>query len=53
MPFEVGDQVVDRSGYRGAVVRVTSWRGSRWYDVRFERGTAVRYDYDLQLRKQI
>lgn len=47
MPFERGDKVVDRSGFKGTVVGVTDHRGSRWYDVRFERGVAVRYDYDL------
>lgn len=48
--FKVGDLVVDRSGFEGSITLVTEWRGSRWYDVRFDRGSAVRYDEDLQLR---
>ena len=45
--FKVGDKVVDSSGFRGSVRKVTEWKGSTWYDVRFERGEAVRYDADL------
>jgi hypothetical protein len=44
--------VVDRSGYRGVVVLVTEWKGARWYDVRFERGDAVRSDSDLTIDTQ-
>lgn len=47
--FQRGDRVIDRSGFRGAVSNVTVWEGSVWYDVRFERGTSVRYDEDLAL----
>jgi hypothetical protein len=52
-PFKVGDKVVDRGGYRGSIVQVTEWRGSRWYDVRImdgcrSLGVAVRYDGDLK-----
>lgn len=47
--FKIGDMVVDKGGYRGTITDVTEWRGSRWYDVRFERGAAVRYDGDLVL----
>jgi hypothetical protein len=48
--FERGDPVIDRSGFEGTVVKVTRWRGSVWYDVRFRSGVAVRYDYDLKLK---
>ena len=47
--FKVGDRVIDRDGFRGAVRNVTEWRGSVWYDVRFSTGEAVRYDNDLQI----
>ena len=43
----VGTKVMDRSGYPGTIIVVTEWRGSRWYNVRFLSGTAVRYDDDL------
>ena len=46
--FQVGDKVVDRDGYKGTIRKVTEHRGSVWYDVRFERGEAVRYDPDLK-----
>ena len=45
--FKRGDRVVDRDGFKGTVMRVTEWEGSRWYDVRFSGGQAVRYDSDL------
>lgn len=45
--FKIGDRVVDRDGFKGAVVLVTEHEGARWYDVRSERGTAVRYDNEL------
>jgi hypothetical protein len=45
--LQVGTKVIDRDGFKGAITLVTEWHGSRWYDVRFERGTAVRYDSDL------
>lgn len=48
--FKVGDKVVDRDGFKGVITLVTEWRGSHWYDVRFDRGEAVRYDSDLTLR---
>ena len=48
--FKVGDKVIDRDGFKGVITLVTEWRGSHWYDVRFERGEAVRYDSDLTLR---
>ena len=47
--FKVGDKVVDRDGFKGTISKVTEWNGSRWYDVRFPSGTAVRYDSDLTL----
>lgn len=46
--FQVGDKVVDRDGFKGTIRKVTEWRGSCWYDVRFEHGEAVRYDRDLK-----
>jgi hypothetical protein len=46
--FQVGDKVIDRDGYLGTIRKITKWRGSRWYDVRFSSGEAVRYDNDLQ-----
>jgi len=47
--FQTSDRVIDRSGFRGTVVNVTELEGSVWYDVRFDRGVAVRYDADLSL----
>lgn len=49
--FSLGQHVVDRSGFAGTIVKVTEWRGCVWYDVRFPRGGAVRYDADLTLRE--
>ncbi|MDE2096886.1 MAG: hypothetical protein KGL39_06525 [Patescibacteria group bacterium] len=48
--FRIGDKVMDRDGRQGIVKLVTEWRGSIWYDVRFEHGEAVRYASDLILR---
>lgn len=49
--LKLGTRVVDRDGYKGTIVKVTEWHGSRWYDVRFGySGTAVRYDGDLTVR---
>lgn len=45
--LKIGTRVVDRDGFIGTIMSVTENRGSRWYDVRFERGEAVRYDSDL------
>lgn len=45
--LKVGAKVIDRDGFRGTITQVTDWRGSRWYDVRFPGGGAVRYDQDL------
>lgn len=47
--FAVGNTVEDRSGFRGVITSVTCHDGSVWYDVRFDRGVAVRYDSDLEL----
>jgi hypothetical protein len=49
--FKLRDRVIDRGGFKGTIVLVTEWRGSVWYDVRFERGSAVRYDSDLTLQE--
>ena len=46
--IKVGTKVVDQSGFRGTVTKITEWKGSRWYDVRFQSGEAVRYDNDLR-----
>lgn len=43
----IGTKVVDRDGFHGTIRKVTEWNGSRWYDVRFPSGDAVRYDADL------
>ncbi len=48
--FKVGDKVVDRDGFNGVVTKVTHFGGSHWYDVRFSRGEAVRYESDLVSR---
>ena len=45
--FQIGDKVTDRDGFKGTITLVTIWEGSIWYDVRFSRGEAVRYDNDL------
>ena len=47
--FAIGTKVIDAAGYIGRIVRVTEFKGSRWYDVRFPRGEAVRYESDLRL----
>lgn len=47
--FTIGTKVIDRDGFAGTIVAVTEWRGSRWYDVRFAGGVAVRYDADLRV----
>jgi hypothetical protein len=47
--FKIGQEVMDRDGFRGTVMKVTHWEGSVWYDVRFGRsGEAVRYNSDLE-----
>lgn len=50
--FKRGDKVIDRSGFTGSITNVTIWEGSVWYDVRFDRGEAVRYDEDLTLVRE-
>ena len=47
--FQVGTKVVDRDGFKGTIRKITEWNGSRWYDVRFDSGEAVRYDADLRV----
>lgn len=47
--FRVGAKVIDCDGFQGTIVKITEWNGSRWYDVRFPRGEAVRYEADLTL----
>jgi hypothetical protein len=47
--FEIGTKVIDLDGFRGVVRNVTRYNGSVWYDVRFERGEAVRYPSDLKV----
>jgi hypothetical protein len=49
--FQVGDKVMDRDGFKGTIRKITFHDGSHWYDVRFERGEAVRYDSDLELAR--
>jgi hypothetical protein len=51
--LSVGTHVVDRSGYRGVITLVTEWKGARWYDVRFDRGDAVRSDSDLTIDARV
>jgi hypothetical protein len=43
----IGTKIIDRDGFKGTIRAITEFKGSRWYDVRFERGEAVRYDRDL------
>ena len=43
----VGTKIVDRDGFRGTITLVTHHAGSFWYDVRFDRGSAVRYPEDV------
>lgn len=45
--IKVGTIVKDRDGFVGAVTAVTEHDGSIWYDVRFNRGEAVRWPRDL------
>jgi len=45
--FKAGDRVIDRDGFHGVVTGITYYNGSHWYDVRFDAGTAVRYESDL------
>jgi hypothetical protein len=47
----IGTKVVDRDGRSGTVRNVTEWNGSRWYDVRFQSGEAVRYDADITVQE--
>ena len=51
--FELGNKVIDRDGFRGSIVTVCEWndQAQTWYEVRFDRGTAIRFDADLQLDK--
>ena len=44
----VGTKIVDLDGFAGTIVKVTTWEGSTWYDVRFKGGTAVRYRGDVK-----
>jgi hypothetical protein len=50
--FKVGDKVQDRDGIKGVIADITHWDGSHWYDVRFDRGTAVRFDRDLSIQEE-
>ncbi len=43
----VGTKVVDRDGFKGTISKIVEFNGSRWYEVRFEPGEAIRYDYEL------
>jgi hypothetical protein len=45
--FTTGQNVQDRDGFKGRIVKVTQFDGSVWYDVKFPSGTAVRSDSDL------
>jgi hypothetical protein len=45
--LHVGTEVADRDGHIGTISKVTEWRGSLWYDVRFASGESVRYPRDL------
>ncbi|WP_027163391.1 hypothetical protein [Mesorhizobium sp. WSM1293] len=44
-----GTRVIDRDGFIGSICNTTDHDGSFWYDVRFERGDAVRYPRDLRV----
>lgn len=46
-PLPVGTRVTDRDGFEGTINNITHHAGSFWYDVRFERGVAVRYASDI------
>lgn len=48
--FNAGQDVVDQSGFKGRIAKVVQYEGRCWYEVRFERGVAVRYDEDLSLQ---
>lgn len=49
--MKVGDKVVDRDGFQGVIVGQTVCKGAVWYfDVRFDRGVAVRFPNDLSFR---
>lgn len=47
--FKTNDKVIDLAGFIGTIIKVTEHKGSRWYDVRFPSGVAVRYDHELKL----
>ena len=49
MEIIVGSKVVDLSGFRGVVYEITYYEGRKWYNVRFERGCAVRFPEELTL----
>lgn len=46
-PLPIGTTITDRDGYCGTITNITHFDGSHWYDVRFDRGSAVRYDSDI------
>lgn len=43
----IGTKVVDRDGFKGSISNITHHNGSFWYDVRFDRGSAVRFHEEL------
>jgi hypothetical protein len=47
--FAHGTRVIDRDGFIGSICNITDHNGSFWYDVRFERGSAVRYPGDVRV----
>lgn len=47
--FHLGAKVVDLDGFNGIIVGVTNHNGAVWYDVRFDRGIAIRFPYELKL----
>lgn len=45
--FKINDRVRDTDNREGTISGVTIYEGSVWYDVRFDRGTVVRYPEEL------
>jgi hypothetical protein len=42
-----GTEIIDLDGRQWTVMKIVEFKGSRWYEVRNDRGTAVRYDSDI------
>ncbi len=46
--YEIGTRIKDKDGFEGIITKITEYKGSRWYEVRFN-ANAARYDFDLTI----